>query len=72
MVPTGEEIVIECDDVLLAIGQDNAFDWIERDIGMEFGEWDMPVVDKTTMKSTLPKVFLVVMQHGGPKILFGQ
>ena len=51
MVPTGEEIVIECDDVLLAIGQDNAFDWIEKDIGMEFGEWDMPVVDKSTMLS---------------------
>ena len=67
MVPTGEEIVIECDDVLLAIGQDNAFDWIERDIGMEFGEWDMPVVDKTTMQSTLPKVFFGGDAAWGPE-----
>ncbi len=40
---------IPCDDVILAIGQENAFPWIERDLGIEFGEWDMPVVDETTM-----------------------
>jgi ferredoxin len=50
--PTGEEIVIACDDVLLAIGQENSFPWIERNIGIEFDEWDMPKVDKTTMMST--------------------
>ena len=43
--------------MILAIGQENAFPWIERDIGMEFGEWDMPVVDKTTFQSTVPGVF---------------
>ena len=37
-----ETVIIECDDVILAIGQENAFPWIERDLGMEFGEWDMP------------------------------
>jgi len=55
--PTGEIVFMECDDVLMAIGQENAFPWIERDLGLEFGEWDMPVVDKTTFQSTLPKVF---------------
>jgi len=49
--------VFECDNVLLAIGQENAFPWIERDIGVEFGEWDMPIVDRTTFRSTHPKVF---------------
>ena len=52
----GREI-IPCDSVVLAVGQDNAFPWIERDIGIEFGKWDMPVVDKTTFMSTRPGVF---------------
>ena len=52
----GREI-IPCDTVILAIGQDNAFPCIERDIGLEFGKWDMPVVDKTTFMSTRPGVF---------------
>jgi NADPH-dependent glutamate synthase beta subunit-like oxidoreductase len=49
--------VIPCDTVVLAIGQDNAFPFIERNIGLEFGKWDMPVVDKTTFMSTRPGVF---------------
>ena len=49
--------IIPCDTVILAIGQDNAFPWIERDIGLEFDKWDMPVVDKTTFMSTRPGVF---------------
>ncbi|PJF32780.1 MAG: glutamate synthase, partial [Phototrophicales bacterium] len=49
LVPTGEDLVfVECDEVIIAIGQDNAFPWIERDIGIEFGQWDMPVVDRVT------------------------
>jgi NADPH-dependent glutamate synthase beta subunit-like oxidoreductase/ferredoxin len=52
----GREI-IPCDTVVLAIGQDNAFPFIERDIGLEFGKWDMPVVDKSTFMSTRPGVF---------------
>jgi len=51
------KVVIPCDSVVLAIGQDNSFPWIERDIGLEFGKWDMPVVDKTTFMSTRPGVF---------------
>ena len=50
--PSGEEVVFECDDVLMAIGQENSFPWIERNIGLEFDEWGMPKVDKTTMMST--------------------
>ena len=52
----GHEI-IPCDTVVLAIGQDNAFPFVERDIGLEFGKWDMPVVDKATFMSTRPGVF---------------
>ena len=57
LVPTGEEVMFEADEVLIAIGQDNAFPWIERDLGIEFGKWDVPVLDSTTFQSTLPKVF---------------
>jgi len=52
----GREI-LPCDSVVLAVGQDNAFPWIERNIGLEFGKWDMPVVDKATFMSTRPGVF---------------
>ena len=55
--PAGREI-LPCDTVVLAIGQDNAFPWIERNIGLEFDKkWDMPVVDKKTFMSTRPGVF---------------
>ena len=58
LVPTGEpDVFIEADDVIMAIGQDNAFPWIEKDIGIEFGEWEMPVVDKVTFQTTHPKGF---------------
>jgi len=52
-----DTVVIPCDDVIVAIGQDVAFPWIERDIGIEFGEWDMPVVDRATLMTTRPGVF---------------
>ena len=52
----GEEI-IPCDDVILAIGQENAFPWIEADAGIEFDKWDVPMVDKTTFESTRKGVF---------------
>jgi ferredoxin len=52
-----EEVTIPCDDVILAIGQENAFPWIERDIGIEFNEWDSPVVDRKTMMCTRDGVF---------------
>jgi formate dehydrogenase beta subunit len=52
-----DEVIIPCDDVILAIGQDNAFPWIERDIGIEFNEWDCPVVEETTMMCSREGVF---------------
>ena len=68
LVPTGEpEQLIECDDVLVAVGQENAFPWIERDIDLEFDRWDMPVVDEVTMQSTNPKVFFGGDAAFGPK-----
>ncbi|TMJ61870.1 MAG: 4Fe-4S dicluster domain-containing protein [Alphaproteobacteria bacterium] len=68
LVPTGEPHThIPCDDVLVAIGQENAFPWIERDIGIEFDRWDMPKVDPTTMQSTLPHVFFGGDAAFGPK-----
>lgn len=63
---TGEKF-IACDDVVLAIGQDNAFPWIERDIGIEFNEWDCPVVDETTMMCGRDGVFFGGDSAFGPK-----
>ncbi len=54
--PAGR-VTIPCDTVILAIGQENAFPWIERDMGLEFDKWNMPVVDKKTFMSTRPGVF---------------
>ncbi len=52
-----KDVVVPCDSVILAIGQENAFGFIERDIGLEFDNWDMPIVDKVTMQSTREGVF---------------
>ncbi|MGI8841187.1 MAG: FAD-dependent oxidoreductase, partial [Caulobacteraceae bacterium] len=66
--PTGEaDVHHACDDVLLAVGQENAFPWIERDIGLAFNEWDMPVVDAVSFASTNPKVFFGGDAAFGPK-----
>ena len=68
LVPLGEELVfMEADDVLMAIGQENSFPWIERDIGLEFGKWDMPVVDPVTFQSTNEKVFFGGDSAFGPE-----
>ena len=61
------EVMIPCDDVILAIGQDNAFPWIERDIGIEFNDWDCPVVDEQTMMSSRDGVFFGGDSAFGPK-----
>jgi NADPH-dependent glutamate synthase beta subunit-like oxidoreductase len=66
--PTGEpDQHFECDDVLVAVGQENSFPWIERDCGIEFDKWGMPLVDKTTMRSSLPQVFFGGDAAFGPK-----
>jgi NADPH-dependent glutamate synthase beta chain and related oxidoreductases len=58
LVPTGEpDVFFPADDVLIAVGQENSFPWIERTVGLEFDKWEMPVVDKTTFQSTNPRVF---------------
>ncbi len=68
LVPSGEpDQTIDCDDVLVAVGQENAFPWIERDCGVEFDKWNMPKVDATTMGSTNPKVFFGGDAAFGPK-----
>ncbi|MDB5464146.1 MAG: glutamate synthase small chain [Phenylobacterium sp.] len=68
LVPAGEpDEHYECDDVLVAVGQENAFPWMERGIGMEFDEWDMPKVDPITMQSTIPEVFFGGDAAFGPK-----
>jgi formate dehydrogenase (NADP+) beta subunit len=68
LVPAGEpDQHVLCDDVLVAVGQENSFPWIERDIGIEFDKWDMPKVDPKTMCSTHPKVFFGGDAAFGPK-----
>ena len=63
---TGEELV-PCDDVILAIGQENAFPWIERDLGIEFDKWSVPKVDAKTFQSTRKEVFFGGDAAFGPK-----
>jgi len=68
LVPTGEaDVHMECDEVLVAIGQENSFTWIERDIGLEFDKRGMPVLDPKTLQSTLPRVFFGGDSALGPK-----
>ena len=61
------EVMIPCDDVILAIGQDNTFPWIERDIGIDFNEWDCPIVDEVTMMCSREGVFFGGDSAFGPK-----
>ena len=58
LIPTGEEVLIECDDVLIAVGQSNSFPWVERNLGIEFDRWDMPIVDQTTFQTTRDDIFV--------------
>jgi formate dehydrogenase beta subunit len=68
LVPSGEpDEHYECDDVLVAVGQENAFPWIERDVGLAFDDWGMPKVDPLTFQSTLPNVFFGGDAAFGPK-----
>ncbi len=68
LVPSGEpDRLFECDDVLVAVGQENAFPWIERDIGIEFDRWGMPKIDPVTYQSTNSRVFFGGDAAFGPK-----
>jgi formate dehydrogenase (NADP+) beta subunit len=62
-----DTVVLPCDDVILAIGQDAAFPWIERDIGIDFNDWDMPVVDRTTFMTSRPGIFVGGDAAWGPE-----
>jgi formate dehydrogenase (NADP+) beta subunit len=62
-----EDVFIEADEVLIAIGQSTSFTWIERDLGLEFNKHNMPVVDEVTFQSTLPNVFFGGDAAFGPK-----
>ncbi|MDQ0068522.1 NADPH-dependent glutamate synthase beta subunit-like oxidoreductase [Variovorax boronicumulans] len=68
LVPTGEpDAFFECDEVLVAVGQENAFPWIERDSGIAFDKWGLPTLDKNTFQSTVPNVFFGGDAAFGPK-----
>ena len=68
LVPTGEpDEVHACDEVLVAVGQENAFPWIERNVGIDFDEHGMPVLDAVTLQASLPQVFFGGDAALGPK-----
>jgi formate dehydrogenase (NADP+) beta subunit len=68
LIPTGEpEAFFECDEVLVAVGQENAFPWIERDCGIAFDKWGLPALYKDTYQSTVPNVFFGGDAAFGPK-----
>lgn len=68
LVPTGEpDAVFDCDEVLIAVGQENAFPWIERDCGIEFDRWGLPTLDEASLQSTVPQVFFGGDAAFGPK-----
>ena len=68
LIPTGEQdVTMECDDVLVAVGQENAFPWIERETGIEFDKWGLPKLDPATLQSTIPTVFFGGDAAFGPK-----
>jgi formate dehydrogenase beta subunit len=68
LVPTGEpDVFIEADDVIIAVGQDNAFPWIERDLGIELDKWELPTLNPKTFQSTLKNVFFGGDAALGPK-----
>ncbi len=68
LVPTGEqEVLVPCDAVLIAVGQENAFPWIESSSGVQFDKWGLPVLNKTSFQSSVPHVFFGGDSAYGPK-----
>jgi len=68
LVPTGEpDVSYDCDEVLVAVGQENAFPWIERDCGIEFNDAGLPVLDALSLQSSLPRVYFGGDAAFGPK-----
>ncbi len=68
LLPTGEpDVFLEADDVIVAIGQENSFPWIEKDLGIDFDKWGLPILNAQTFASTHPKVFFGGDASLGPK-----
>lgn len=68
LVSVGDvDVFYPADDVLVAVGQENSFPWIERNLGIEFDQWGMPIVDQVTHASSHPKVFFGGDAAWGPK-----
>ncbi|MBW8183557.1 FAD-dependent oxidoreductase [Shewanella nanhaiensis] len=67
LIDTGNTVLMECDKVLIAIGQDTAFPWIERDIGIDFNQWDQPVLEEASLQASIPKIFFGGDAAFGPK-----
>ena len=68
LVPTGvPDVLVECDSVLIAVGQENAFPWIEKDCGIDFDKWGLPVLDKQSFQSSIANVFFGGDSAFGPK-----
>jgi NADPH-dependent glutamate synthase beta subunit-like oxidoreductase len=68
LLPTGEpEVELDCDEVLVAVGQENAFPWIERSTGIEFDKWGLPQLDAVSFQSSVPNVFFGGDAAFGPK-----
>ena len=68
LVPTGvPDVVVPCDAVLIAVGQENAFPWLEKDCGIAFDKWGLPVLDKVSFQASVPHVFFGGDSAFGPK-----
>ena len=67
LVSTGRMETVACDQVLVAIGQENTVPWIERDLGLAFDQWGMPALNEKTLQSSLPDVFFGGDSALGPK-----
>lgn len=68
LIPTGDpDEIFDCDEVLVAIGQENAFPWIEEECGIEFDQWGLPRLNEATFQSTNPQVFFGGDSALGPK-----
>ncbi len=68
LVPSGEpDVIMPCDEVLVAVGQENALPWVERDAGIEFDQWGLPVLDKDTLQTSVPRIFFGGDAAFGPK-----
>ena len=68
LVPAGvPDVLVPCDAVLIAVGQENAFPWIEKDAGIAFDKWGLPVLIKESFQASIPHIFFGGDSAFGPK-----